>query len=220
MFLFITGVVLIVGGLSFGMPLFMRGDLGLGGALGIMIPAGLLGLGAAIWGLIMGKSAPAAPPPPPVQIPLQPEAPIQPQRVILRAADPHAPPPPPPPPVMAPPPPPPVEAGIASRGRGATVGPNGYLQILEGPAAGRQLTIKPNIQITIGRADNNFLCIPDPEVSSNHCVLACANDRIEFQDMGSSNGSFLNGAPYRQGPIRSGDTLQLGRYTKIFFSFK
>ena len=170
----------------------------------------------------MGKSAPVAAPAP-VQIPLMPEAPQQPQRVILRQADPHAPPPPPPPPpppMMAPPPPPPVEAGPATRGRGATVGPNGYLQVLEGPAAGRQMVIKPNIQITIGRADDNFLCLPDPEISSRHCTLTCANDRIDFQDLGSSNGSFLNAAPFRQGLIKSGDTLQLGRYTKIYFSFK
>jgi hypothetical protein len=217
MFFFITGVVLIIGGLAFGLPLMWRGDLGTGGALGIMIPAGVLGLAGAITGLIMGKSAPAAEPPPMQPIPLQPEMPQQPQRVVLRQADPTPPPPPPPMPMA---PPPPVEAGPATRGRGATVGPNGYLQVLEGPAAGRQLAIKPNIQISIGRADDNFFVIPDPEVSSRHCVLTCANDRIDFQDLGSSNGSFIDGQPLRQGRIQSGQTLQLGRYTKIYFSFK
>ena len=69
-------------------------------------------------------------------------------------------------------------------------------------------------------ADDNLLVIPDSEVSSRHCVLNCANDRVDFQDLGSSNGSFLNDQPFRQGRVNSGDTLRLGRTTKIFFSFK
>ena len=44
--------------------------------------------------------------------------------------------------------------------------------------------------------------------------------RIDFTDLGSSNGSFLNEQPFRNGRINSGDTLRLGRTTKIFFNFK
>jgi pSer/pThr/pTyr-binding forkhead associated (FHA) protein len=114
----------------------------------------------------------------------------------------------------------PVEAGPARRGRGAVEGPNGYLQVLEGMQAGKQVTIKAPMTITIGRADDNFIVLTDAEVSGHHCQLVCANDRIDFTDLGSSNGSFINEQPIRQGRIQSGDTLRLGRTTRIFFSFK
>jgi hypothetical protein len=224
--LFILGVVLFIGGLAFGLPLMWRGDLGTGGAIGLMATMGVLGLGSAIAGLVMGKTkAPEAPPPPPPA----PEPVPEPQGIqcpscgrrlpmgvnrcpFCNPAQPAAPAPPPPPQ--------PIDAGPATKGRGAAVGPNGYMQVLEGPATGKQFTIKPGIQVTIGRGDDNHLVIPDSEVSGRHCVLTCGNDRIDFQDLGSSNGSFLNDQPFRQGRIMSGDTLRLGRTTKIFFSFK
>ena len=74
--------------------------------------------------------------------------------------------------------------------------------------------------ITIGRADDNFLAIQDADVSGHHCQLVCANDRIDFYDLGSSNGSFINEQPTKTGKINSGDQLRLGRSTKIFFDFK
>lgn len=231
MILFILGVVMVVGGLAFGLPLMWRDSIGTGGALGIMISTGVLGLGAIVGGLLMGKSkpAPAPAPPPPMPMPPPPQQPMGIQcpscqrRLPLgvnrcpfcHPPEPAAPLPPPPPPVAVA-----VDPGYATRGRGATVGPNGYLQITEGPGSGKQFTIKPNIQITIGRADDNLLVIADSEVSGKHCVLNCANDRIEFTDLGSSNGSFLNDQPFRGGMIKSGDTLRLGRTTKVFFSFK
>jgi pSer/pThr/pTyr-binding forkhead associated (FHA) protein len=114
----------------------------------------------------------------------------------------------------------PIDPGYATVGRGAIEGPNGYLQVVEGPDTGRNLAITPRIEITIGRAEGNFLLLTDPEVSSYHCRMLCGNDRIMFEDLGSSNGSFLNEQPFRNGRINSGDVLRLGRTTKIFFSFK
>ncbi len=230
MILFILGVVMLIGGLAFGLPLLWREDLGMGGALGIMIPTGVLGIGGIVGGLLMGKSKPApAPAPPPAPMAAPPPQGIQCpscQRRLPLGVNrcPFCHPPEAPAPAPAPAPMPvaaaPVDPGFATRGRGATVGPNGYIQITEGPAAGKQFTIKPNIQITIGRGDDNILVIADAEVSTRHCVLNCANDRVDFTDLGSSNGSFLNEQPFRQGKVTSGDTLRLGRTTKIFFSFK
>jgi len=235
MILFILGVVLVVGGLAVGLPLMWREAIGTGAAVAIMVGSGVVGLGSAIAGLMMGKSKAApqpAPAPLPVMAPPPPPPPPQPQGIqcpgcqrrlplgVNRCPFCHPPEPAAPPPPAPPPPPQSVEAGPATKGRGAIVGPNGYLQVLEGPAAGKQFAIKPNIQITIGRGDHNLLVVGDPEVSSSHCVLTCGNDRILFKDLGSSNGSFLNDQPIREGRIMSGDTLRLGRTTKIFFSFK
>ncbi|RME75081.1 MAG: FHA domain-containing protein [Planctomycetota bacterium] len=225
---FLIGFVVLVSGLTTGLSLWYAGSVGTGGAFGIMIGVGLVGLGLVAWGLSIGKSKPApapqpqpaaAPPPPPPPTP-QPAADLCPKcgrRMLPGQPCPFCNPPvpaPAPAPVAA------VDPGYAAKGRGAVEGPNGYLQVVEGPDAGKQLVIAPRMEITIGRNPDNMLVLSDQEVSGYHCRLICGNDRVRFEDLGSSNGSFLNEQPITEGLIKSGDTLRLGRYTKIFFSYK
>ncbi len=236
MIFFILGVALVAGSIVAGIPLYLSNKLVLGGAIAFMAGGGLVGITLAVVGLMIGKSPPREkkapapvpspfqePPPPPRAGPVCPTCrrPLAPgQNRCNYCFPPEA------APAAPPPPPPPVQADIAKRGRGAQVGPNGYLQILEGPAAGKQVAIKPGITITIGRGPGNFIEIQDPEVSGNHAQLICDNDRIDFYDLGSSNGSFLADGPDRpeqrltNGIIRSGNVLRLGRTTRIYFSYK
>jgi hypothetical protein len=225
--MFVIGFVVLVSGLSTGLSLWYAGSIGTGGAYGIMIGVGLLGLGLAGWGLSMGKSKPKAqpapPPPPPTPAPApapgpapQAAADVCPKcgrRMLPGKPCPFCN-PPTPQPLAA------VDPGFAARGRGAVEGPNGYLQVVEGPDAGKQLVIAPRMEITIGRNGDNMFPLMDQEVSGYHCKLLCGNDRVRFQDLGSSNGSFVNEQPFQDGMVKSGDTLRLGRYTRIFFSFK
>lgn len=203
--LFIVGVLTVAMGNMFGAMLYQKGSTGLG--IGIMAGVGIVGLVLAFLGLKMGKTAPPPPPPPPPE----------PKPEPVQAA---APPPPPPPVPMPMPMAAPVDPGYAVKGRGAQEGPNGYLQVIEGPDAGRQYPIAPRTEITIGRSADNLMPLQDPDVSGYHCKMLCANDRIMFEDLGSSNGSFLNEQPVRNGRINSGDQLRLGPSTKIFFSYK
>ena len=53
MILFILGMVFLIGGLAFGLPLHWRDALGMGGMLGIIIPTAVLGLAGIITGLVM-----------------------------------------------------------------------------------------------------------------------------------------------------------------------
>jgi hypothetical protein len=245
MIVFILGALLVAAGVALGTTFGYEGKLGL--SLGVGLGAGIVGLvlafvGVAVIGKSQAQAAPAfAPPPPamstspgmaappPMMAPPPPPAPRPPPPPIA---------PPPMPPPMAPPPPQPmmqpqpmpqpmapagIDPGIAKRGRGAVKGPNGYLQITEGADTGKTFTIKPGITVTIGRGPDNILVLQDPEVSTRHCQLVCDNDRIDFYDLGSSNGSFLNErqvAQSQQTVIRSGDWLRLGRTTRIFFSYK
>lgn len=47
---------------------------------------------------------------------------------------------------------------------------------------------------TIGRGEDCDICIPDPTVSSRHCVLSKdENGEYTVQDQGSTNGTLVNG---------------------------
>ncbi len=70
--------------------------------------------------------------------------------------------------------------------------------------------------ISIGRADNNDLIVPDPAVSRNHAILRITNDytRVFITDM-STHGTEVSGKPVPKGrgtgfTIESGETIKVG----------
>lgn len=68
--------------------------------------------------------------------------------------------------------------------------------------------------ITIGRGANNAIVVADAGVSSSHARLQWRNGALEFTDLGSTNGSFVNGeklAPNVARQIKVGDRLRLGK---------
>ena len=60
--------------------------------------------------------------------------------------------------------------------------------------------------------------VNDPSVSSRHLKLCRRSGRIVLVDVGSTNGTIVNGSPVRSGvevPLRPGDTIDLGAWTRI-----
>jgi hypothetical protein len=70
--------------------------------------------------------------------------------------------------------------------------------------------------VSVGRADECALRLPDPKVSRRHAELLCLDGDWTVLDCGSQNGTFLNGARLR-GPrrVRPGDILRMG-HTSLF----
>jgi pSer/pThr/pTyr-binding forkhead associated (FHA) protein len=46
---------------------------------------------------------------------------------------------------------------------------------------------------TVGRKSDNDVCIPDPYVSGRHCLVEINGDEIVVTDVGSTNGTHVNG---------------------------
>ncbi|MCD8534977.1 MAG: FHA domain-containing protein [Verrucomicrobia bacterium] len=63
---------------------------------------------------------------------------------------------------------------------------------------------------TIGRSDTNSFPIPDGSVSGTHCEVILLNDEIHVKDLGSTNGTFLDGHRIRESRIDHGQILKLG----------
>lgn len=68
--------------------------------------------------------------------------------------------------------------------------------------------------ILIGRGAHNDIALDpflDPTVSANHAEIRFERDGFVLYDMGSLNGTFLNGHAVRRAPIQAGDEIGLGR---------
>lgn len=73
-------------------------------------------------------------------------------------------------------------------------------------------------RITIGRRTYNDIVIDEPGVSAEHAVLVFALGDLYFQDMGSTNGSRINGQPVLKHFLHDGDVIELGRHTMQYCS--
>ena len=65
---------------------------------------------------------------------------------------------------------------------------------------------------TVGRGSQNTLTIHDPSVSNNHCEVFVYNEDVIVRDLGSSNGTFVNGERLhnQQRPLKAGQTVKFG----------
>ena len=69
----------------------------------------------------------------------------------------------------------------------------------------------PSRTVRIGRATDNDLVIDDLQVSRRHAELrALADGTYEIIDLGSHNGTYLNGSPVTSAPVGQGDIVGIG----------
>jgi len=74
-------------------------------------------------------------------------------------------------------------------------------------------TLEVRDRAVIGRRpDCHLLIDDDDELSGTHCALVRVGDRLLLEDLGSTNGTQLNGVPVQgRHPLSDGDRLQIGR---------
>jgi pSer/pThr/pTyr-binding forkhead associated (FHA) protein len=62
----------------------------------------------------------------------------------------------------------------------------------------------------VGRKKGCKIRIQSESVSRIHCSLVMAGGRLTAKDLGSSNGTFVNGHRIKEQVLQAGDTLQIG----------
>ena len=67
-----------------------------------------------------------------------------------------------------------------------------------------------------GRGTDCDLRLVDPGVSRHHAELRVENDQVVLVDLGSTNGTFVNGQPVRRVVLTDGTRISLGRTTLVF----
>lgn len=71
---------------------------------------------------------------------------------------------------------------------------------------------------SIGRAVNNSLCVEDPSVSRNHCVVQRSGNQYLITDRGSVNRTYINGLPLEKHTLRNGDEIKVGESLFLFLT--
>lgn len=72
------------------------------------------------------------------------------------------------------------------------------LEAIKGPCHGTKYC-KAGASLTVGRTRASKLHIKDPAVSENHAELRWVGDQWAMTDVGSSNGSAVNGRKLSEG---------------------
>lgn len=84
------------------------------------------------------------------------------------------------------------------------------LVVLTQSMAGRSVDLASE-RTTIGRVEENNFQISEPSVSSRHCEILLRGNDVVVKDLGSTNGTFINGERITdEGVLKPGQTLRLG----------
>jgi signal transduction histidine kinase len=94
------------------------------------------------------------------------------------------------------------------------------LFVIQGRDQGTRFRLDDDTTVTIGRGTTNSVQLHDTEVSREHAELSRRGDKFLLRDLGSSNGTFLNGKQIRESELASGDQVQLGRTLLLYTGVK
>jgi signal transduction histidine kinase/CheY-like chemotaxis protein len=93
-----------------------------------------------------------------------------------------------------------------------------YLVVVMGPGVGRKYEVKD--KIIIGRSPDADIQLAFGDVSRSHARVSRA-DTLSFfvEDLGSRNGTLVNGLPVGREELRFGDRIQIGASTILLFTY-
>ena len=92
-----------------------------------------------------------------------------------------------------------------------------YVVVMAGPNVGEMYKLQGDD--VVGRAPGVRVSVADKEVSRQHARFEKRDDRFFVQDLGSTNGTYLNGTSVTDAQVFDGDRIQLGPATVLKFGF-
>jgi pSer/pThr/pTyr-binding forkhead associated (FHA) protein len=70
--------------------------------------------------------------------------------------------------------------------------------------------------LIIGRLAGSEIPVQDAFISRVHCGISCVNDHFTLKDLGSTNGTYRNGARVFECALSTGDKIQVGNTALVF----
>jgi len=98
---------------------------------------------------------------------------------------------------------------------GVAAGPQSELTIESGPDAGHSHRVGDH-GLRIGRSPDNDIILRDPATSGHHARLERRADQFWVVDLGSTNGTFVNGESIQEKQLNHGDRLTVGQNSVHF----
>jgi hypothetical protein len=80
---------------------------------------------------------------------------------------------------------------------------------------GRTFTIERD-EVSVGRNDDNDVTIANHTVSGSHGTFVREGDTYRFRDLGSTNGTRLNGQPIQESVLKDRDIIHFGAMEFMF----
>ncbi len=71
-------------------------------------------------------------------------------------------------------------------------------------------------RLTIGRKPDNDLVIDNPAVSGHHALIFSEEGAFFIEDLGSTNGTFVNDAKIQKEKLKNSDRVALGKHVLIY----
>jgi signal transduction histidine kinase len=92
------------------------------------------------------------------------------------------------------------------------------LFVIQGRDQGSRFHLEEAVH-SIGRTQNHSIRLHDTEVSRNHAELVRHGNAYTVRDLGSSNGTFVNGRMVTEHELANGDQVQVGRSLLLYTGF-
>jgi pSer/pThr/pTyr-binding forkhead associated (FHA) protein len=90
------------------------------------------------------------------------------------------------------------------------------LVVIKGPNVGDKFFISKST-LSVGRNPKSDVFLDDITVSRKHAILKKTQQVFKLKDLGSLNGSYLNGKIVEESLLKNGDKIQIGKYIFLFF---
>ena len=84
------------------------------------------------------------------------------------------------------------------------------LRFISGKYQGGEFPIYPEKPIVVGRSSDLDMVLVEDMVSRRHAKIAYAGDQITIEDLGSTNGTFVNGEKVKKARLKEGDRVLIG----------
>lgn len=87
--------------------------------------------------------------------------------------------------------------------------------IVKDPTKTRVVALKGKT-ISVGRASSNSLALRDTSLSRNHCEIRIEDETCTLHDLGSRNGTLVNGVQIKEHVLEVGDKVEIGNSMLVF----
>lgn len=90
-------------------------------------------------------------------------------------------------------------------------GRSGYvLKFISGKYQGGEFPLEMNQELLIGRSSDLDMVLVEDMVSRHHATISCLDNEIWVEDVGSTNGTFVNGEKITRVRLKEGDRILIG----------
>ncbi|WP_394825959.1 DUF4388 domain-containing protein [Pendulispora albinea] len=84
------------------------------------------------------------------------------------------------------------------------------LRFISGKYQGGEFPVVPDKQIIVGRSSDLDMVLVEDMVSRKHAKIHMQSDQIWIEDLGSTNGTFVNGEKIKRARLKEGDRVLIG----------